>query len=198
MLDLYTPGHSPLHRLAPGAKLLALMAGGTALFVLDSLAVVLAALLVILALYRLAGLPLRRAWDQIRPALWILLAILVAQGFLTGWAFGAFIVLRFAALLMLAGLVTLTTRASDMIEAITRGLSPLRPLGVNPAKVGLAFSLALRFIPVLITVTREVREAQKVRGLERSVLAVAIPVAVRVLRMADDISDAIEARGYRP
>ena len=78
------------------------------------------------------------------------------------------------------------------------GLPVLRPLGVNPAKVSLALSLALRFIPVLAQITREVREAQRVRGLENSVIALAIPLFVRTLRMSDDIADAIEARGYRP
>ena len=83
-----------------------------------------------------------------------------------------------------------------LIDGIERGLPFLRPLGVNPAKVSLALSLALRFIPVLAQITQEVREAQRVRGLENSVIALAIPLFVRPLRMSDDIADAIEARGY--
>ena len=51
---------------------------------------------------------------------------------------------------------------------------------------------------MLAQITQEVREAQKARGLERSVIAVAMPVAIRTIKMADDISDAIESRGYRP
>ncbi len=101
-------------------------------------------------------------------------------------------------MLLLAGLVTLTTRSSDMIAAVERGLAILRPIGVNPAKIGLAFSLALRFIPVLAKATQEVREAQKTRGLERSILATAIPVAVRTLKMGDEIAQAIDARGWDP
>jgi biotin transport system permease protein len=73
----------------------------------------------------------------------------------------------------------------------------LRPIGVNPDKVSLAISLALRFIPVLGRITMDVREAQKARGLERSVIAVALPVAIRAIKMADEISDAIDSRGYR-
>ncbi len=73
-----------------------------------------------------------------------------------------------------------------------------KPIGVNPDKVSLAISLALRFIPVLGRITTEVREAQKARGLERSVIAVAMPLAIRAIKMADDISDAIDSRGYRP
>lgn len=197
MLDLYAAGTSPLHRLPPGAKILGLMLGGSVLFVFDNLPVVVAFLAVVLVLFKVAGFTPRQMWAQLRPTLWILGLLFLVQLYISGIALASFVVLRFAALLLLAGLVTLTTRSSDMIDAITAGLRFLRPLGVNSAKVGLAFSLALRFLPVLATITQEVREAQKTRGLERSILAIAIPVAIRTLRMADDISDAIDARGYR-
>ena len=198
MLDLYSPGHSPIHRLSPGVKILAMMAGGTGLFLVESLGIVGVALAAVIALYKIAGLSAPQVWNQIRPVLWILIFFLGLQWWLAGASVAVFVVLRLATLLLLAGLVTLTTRASDMIESLTSGLRFLRPLGVNPAKVGLAISLALRFIPVLAQITTEVREAQKARGMEHSIVAVAMPVAIRMLKMADDISDAIDARGYRP
>nr|WP_319947141.1 energy-coupling factor transporter transmembrane protein EcfT [uncultured Shimia sp.] len=198
MLDLYSPGHSPIHKLSPGVKILAMMVGGTGLFLVESLGIVAVALAAVIALYKIAGLSATQVWNQIRPVLWILIFFLGLQWWLAGASVAVFVVLRLATLLLLAGLVTLTTRASDMIESLTSGLRFLRPLGVNPAKVGLAISLALRFIPVLAQITTEVREAQKARGMEHSIVAVAMPVAIRMLKMADDISDAIDARGYRP
>lgn len=198
MFDLYRPGESLLHRAPAGGKVLALAALGTAAFLVDDIAVIFGALALTLYGYRACGLPMKSAWLQIRPTLWILLAIFVAQAIFNTWQLGVFVVARFALLLLLAGLLVLTTRASDMIDGIERGLPFLRPIGVNPAKVSLALSLALRFIPVLAQITREVREAQRVRGLETSIIALAIPLIVRTLRMSEDIADAIEARGYAP
>ena len=198
MLDLYRPGASPLHRLSPGPKVLVMMAAGTLLFLIESLPLTLSALVLTLALYRVAGLSLTLAAAQLRPLALIFAIFLALQWWLSGPLLALFVVTRLAALILLASLVTLTTRATDMIDMITRALAVLRPLGVNPAKVGLAISLALRFIPVLGQITTEVREAQKTRGLERSVIATALPVAIRTLKMADDISDAIDARGYDP
>lgn len=198
MLDLYSPGTSPLHRLSPGPKMLVLMIGATALFLNESLPITVGALCAVLLLYPVAQLTLNQAWQQIRPLLWIFALFFALQWWFSGIGLAAYVVLRLAALILLASLVTLTTRSSDMIETMTWALGFLRPLGVNPAKVGLAISLALRFIPVLAQIAQEVREAQKARGLERSVLAVAMPVAIRTIKMADDISDAIESRGYRP
>jgi biotin transport system permease protein len=198
MFDLYRPGTSFLHRAPAGGKVLALAVLGTLAFLIDDIHIIFAGLAVTLTLYPVCGLPMRSAWSQIRPTLWILVAIFIAQVIFNSWQLGLFVVARFAVLLLLAGLLTLTTRASEMIDGIERGLPFLRPLGVNPAKVSLALSLALRFIPVLAQITQDVREAQRVRGLENSIVALAIPLFVRTLRMSDDIADAIEARGYAP
>lgn len=197
-LSTFRPGCSPVHRLPPGLKLAALAAAGTAAFAVDRAEVALAILAGALLLYRVAGLALAVAWEQVRPALWIVLLLLAVQAALDHWTTGVLVAARLAALLLLASLVTLTTRSSAMIEALERGLSWLAPLGVNPGRASLGISLALRFIPVLAAVTAEVREAQRARGLEGSVLAVAVPVVVRALKMADDVAAALEARGYDP
>ncbi|WP_197918750.1 energy-coupling factor transporter transmembrane component T family protein [Thiosulfatihalobacter marinus] len=198
MLDLYSPGTSVLHRLPPAPKLLALMIGATVMFLNENLLLTAAAAMAVLALYLLAQLSLKQALAQLRPLVWIFAIFFVLQWVFSGLELAAYVVLRLAALILLASLVTLTTRSSDMIDTLTRALRILKPIGANPAKIGLAISLALRFIPVLAQITADVREAQKARGLERSVIAVAMPVAIRTLKMADDISDAIESRGYRP
>ncbi|WP_270731788.1 energy-coupling factor transporter transmembrane component T family protein [Shimia sp. Alg240-R146] len=197
MLDLYSPGKSILHRMTPGPKMLLMMASATALFINESLPLTAAALIATLLLYRVAGLPLKTALAQVRPLLWIFVLFFAIQWYFSGLELAAYVVLRLAALILLASLVTLTTRASDMIDTMTRALTLLKPLGVNPDKVSLAISLALRFIPVLGRISAEVREAQKVRGLERSVIAVAMPMAIRAIKIADDVSDAIDSRGYR-
>ncbi|MBP8265030.1 MAG: energy-coupling factor transporter transmembrane protein EcfT [Zoogloea sp.] len=197
-LSEYIPGTSPIHKARPGVKIASLAVLGTLLFIFTRLDLSVAALAGTLLLYRLAGVSLSTMWAQLRPAVWIIAILFVVQLIMDHWITGLLVVVRLAALLLLASLVTLTTRSSDMIDALEMGLSWLRFLGLNPGKVSLGLSLALRFIPVLATITGEVREAQKARGLDRSIIAVAVPVIVRTLKMADDISAAIEARSYDP
>ncbi len=96
----------------------------------------------------------------------------------------------------MAVLVTFTTRVSDMIETVERAIAPLAPLGVNPAKVSLTLSLALRFIPLLADRYTEIREAQRARGLDRNIFALLMPLMIKTLKMADNLTEAIEARGY--
>ncbi|KAA1195442.1 energy-coupling factor transporter transmembrane component T family protein [Photorhabdus heterorhabditis] len=197
-LSGYEHGSSFVHRASPGLKIVSLIILGTLLFVVPRIELSVAALAGIILLYLLARISLKTAWAQLRPAMWVLLLIFIVQVFLHHWTVGVLVVVRLVSLLLLASLITFTTRTSDMIDALEKGFGWLYYFGVNPGKVSLALSLALRFIPVLASITGEVREAQKARGLDKSVIAIAVPVIVRTLKMADDISAAIDARSYDP
>lgn len=195
MIDgIYVRGDTVLHRMPAGAKLLALFGIGTVVFLIDDLAVIGALFLAVAAMLAWLGMPRAALVAHAKFLLPLFAVILVAHGFLTDWTTGALVILRFAALIGVATLVTMTTRTAAMLDAIEFGLDPLRRFGVDVGKVSLGLSLALRFIPVVARITAEVREAQRARGLERSVVALVLPVIVRLLRMADDIAEAIDAR----
>ncbi|MEX6505468.1 energy-coupling factor transporter transmembrane protein EcfT [Jiella sp. M17.18] len=191
---LYRPGTSAVHRTRASAKLVALAVFGTVLLSLPSLWPGLIGIGLVGLGYVVARLPARSAFAQIRPALFVLAILFLAQLWLEGLAPAAILVLRFAALILAAGLVTLTTRAADMVAAIERLLAPLSHLGIDAGKVSLAISLAIRFIPAVAAVVEEVREAQIARGRSSSTLALAVPVIVRLLKMADAVAEAIDAR----
>jgi len=195
---VYVHADSPIHTLRPGIKLLALVALSTAIVLVADVRVVLAGLVVTVALYRLAGLPLALCWTQIRPLLPIIAILGVVQFFTTDIFGAVLVVARLSMLVLLASLVSITTRVSDMIDTIGRATQPLAYLGISPTRIGLTISLALRFIPLIAEQLEEVREAQRARGLERSFHALIIPLMVRTLKMATEIGDAIEARSFDP
>lgn len=195
-LALYIHRSSPLHRLAPSVKVAVLIAAGIGVFFIESLPWLAGVLIVVILLYGLARLPPATVIRQLRPIALLIGIIFVFHGIFTTWTLGLLVVLRLAVLVLLGMLVSFTTRVSDMIETIERGLAPLALVGIDPAKVSLALSLALRFIPLLYEQVQDIREAQRVRGLERNFTAIAVPLLVRTLRMASDLTDAIEARGF--
>ena len=196
MLSLYVPGDSFVHRLPAGAKLLILFAGSMALFAVSGIPVHAGELLVVAGLFRVARLPWRDTLHQLRPALIFLVPIFLFHVFITDWVLGLETVLRILVLLLLAVLVTLTTRLSDMIDVLERAIRPLRHVGINPSKVGMMLSMVIRFIPLMMREAQEILEAQRARGLDRSAIALLVPLLIKTLKMADDLSDAIEARGY--
>ena len=194
-LGLYIPGESPLHRLPAGSKLLLMALAGAGSVFLDHWWQVLAALLIVLACYPLAGLPLRVAARQVGPLLWVVGLVAVFHVVVNGWEPALVFVGVITSLVLLAALVTLTTRTTDMIDAIVRGLGPFRRLGVHPERVGLLLALSIRSVPVVVGLAEEVRDAQRARGLTASPRAFAVPLIVRALRHADALGDALVARG---
>ncbi|WP_033070557.1 energy-coupling factor transporter transmembrane component T family protein [Thalassospira australica] len=193
---LYIDGTSALHRAAAGAKILAMIALGTGVFLIPDWPVVAFVLATVVLLYPVSGFGPRIIWAQIKPILWLLVIFFAVQMWLNDWQAAVLVVTRIAAIVMFASLVTLTTKTSDLLAALERAMLPLRPIGVNPEKVSLAISMVLRFIPVIATVASEIRDAQRARGLDRSIVAMVVPLIIRTLKMADDVADAIDARSF--
>lgn len=197
-LGLYLHRVSPVHAVPAGAKMLALLAAGTGLLLFPSLPVLSGALVATLGLYALARLRPREVAPVFRLSAFVLVPLFALHALVSGWESALGAVLRLAVLVLLATLVSLTTRASDMLDALERALRPLARFGLNPARLGLLLSLTLRFIPLLATWLREIQEAQRVRGLDRNPVAVLVPLLVKILRTADTLADAIDARCFDP
>lgn len=194
MTGLYSAGHSLIHRLPAGFKLLLLCGAGIGLFYITEWRWMLVGFASCLALYPVAHIPMRLLLRQLYTLSWLIVLLAFFQWWTQDWQTAITSSARLLTLLLLANLLTLTTRTTDSIDALTHALAGLRLIGLNPERISLTISLTLRFLPVIIEVTHEVRAAQKARGLEFSLLATAVPVIVRTLKMADDIADAIDAR----
>jgi biotin transport system permease protein len=184
-----------VHRARAGAKLLALLAVGAGSVFLDRPWQVAAAIGAVLATYLVAGLSLGVALGQVKPLAWVLGFLALFHVVVSGWERASEVVGVIVMLVLLAGLITLTTRTSAMVEAIVFAAQPLRKLGVEPERLGLLLALAIRSVPVIAGLAAEVRDAQRARGLTASPRAFAVPLIVRSLRHADALGDALIARG---
>jgi biotin transport system permease protein len=195
VIGLYRAGHSPLHRAPAGVKLLALLALSTALVLVGTPSAVAVALPVVAAVYALAGFGPRTAWQQVRPLRWFVLVLVPLQWFNGGWRSVVVVVGTLALTVAAAALVTLTTRVSDLLDVVERLARPLRPLGVDPERLALLLALTIRAVPVIAGTAAEISQARRARGLERSPRALLVPLVVRTLRHADQLGDALAARG---
>jgi biotin transport system permease protein len=195
VIGIYVPGTSVLHRARPGVKLAGLAGVLAVLGVVRTPVVVAAASLLVVILTVVAGVGVRRLAAQLRPVLPALVVVGALQAWLAGPPQALVVVGSIAVAVAAAGLVTLTTRTSDLLDALVAALRPARRLGVDPERVALVLALAVRSVAVLADVAREVREARAARGAERSLRAFAVPFVVRSLRYADRLGEALAARG---
>lgn len=112
-------------------------------------------------------------------------------------------------LLVMAGLqlVTATTTPAAMGDALAWWLTPAARLGLPVAEVALMLTVSLTFVPVLRGEFERIVRAQAARGAPftasnplrraRAVVPVLLPLFTALLRRADELSEAMEARGYR-
>lgn len=119
-----------------------------------------------------------------------------------------FIVSRLILMIMITTLLTATTAPLDLTLGIEDLLNPLRKIGVPAHEIAMMISIALRFIPTLIEDTQRIMNAQASRGVDlqegklkekiTGVVSMIIPLFISSYHRAEDLADAMEARGYYP
>ncbi|WP_426243953.1 energy-coupling factor transporter transmembrane component T family protein [Nocardioides sp. LHG3406-4] len=195
LLGIYRPGHTVLHRLPAGAKLLTLMAVAIVVVVVRGPVSAAAFVAAALTLAGWSGMGVRATLRALRGIL--VVAVLMAA-YLTWqqtWQRAVESVLDLVALVLMATVLTVTTPIDQMLDTITRALGPLRRVGVNPEMVALAFSLMIRAVPTTIEIAGETRDAAVARGLQRDPRARLTPLVVRVVAHARSTGEALHARG---
>lgn len=195
LMGLFRPGDSVVHRLPASVKLVVLVVAGVASVFVDAPATAVAALALIAVCYSLSGVGARSLWVGVKSLMWVALPLLAFQAFAVGWERAVVIVGVIAALVLLANLVTLTTRTSELVDVVVGVAGRLTRLGVRPERVGLMLNLTIRAVPLVADLANKVREAQLARGQTLSARAFAVPLVVGALRRADQIGEALAARG---
>jgi energy-coupling factor transport system permease protein len=118
-------------------------------------------------------------------------------------------VLRLLEFMILISLLTLTTRTTELTHGLERLLSPLERLGFPAHELALVFAISLRFAPTLARELERLMKAQASRGADfgeqgrlgfvrrtRNLLPLLVPLFLSALRRAEDLTLAMEARGY--
>lgn len=197
MLSLTSPHHTPAHDWRAGPKLAGLAALTFALFLpapgLPALGLALATLGLACAIARAWGL--FPDWARLYRPLWPFAVLLIVWHGVTRTPLdGAVILVRMAAAVGAANLVTMTTRLSDLQALV---LWAARPFGrFLPAKaLSLAIALMIRFIPVMADRGSQLAAAWRARSPRRPRARLIAPLALSALDDADHVAEALRARG---
>ncbi|WP_243073943.1 energy-coupling factor transporter transmembrane protein EcfT [Microbacterium sp. SS28] len=203
MLTLYRPGDGRLHRMPAGRKTLLVLAVVLGISFLPSTwwGAGVAASVTVLA-YAAAGLGdgmlgLRDLAHQVFALRWILAFTLVSQLIFLGPEPAVANTTRIVAAIVVSALLVLTTRVTELLDALERGLRPLERLRLDSQRAALMLTVTLTTIPVLARLAREVRDAQRARGAGRSLRTFAVPFLVLASKHAFELGDALTARGVR-
>jgi len=224
VIGQYVPSNSFVHKLDPRSKLIfSFFYIFLIFFVKDLTGYGLLFILLVIAIFS-SKIPISFYIRGTIPILWMVLFttilhltmtdggdILLQTKWLTIYSEGVyqaiFIGIRLLMLVLIAVILTLTTSSIDLTMGLEKLLYPLSKLGLPIHELALMMSISLRFIPTLLEETEKIMKAQKARGANFdsgpiykriiSMVAIIIPLFINAFKRADDLANAMEARGYR-
>lgn len=196
MLSFESPVPTLWHRIPVGWKLAGVVFSTVFLFVLDSLWVQSIALITCGILYVIGGREFFMAGVLRLRFIWPFLLVILIWHTLSNTAMQGFVIsLRLIAILGISNLMTMTSRLSDLLGLIHRGLMPLRRLGANTRPIEIAVALVVRFTPVFIDKGRALGDAWRMRSCKKSGWRIVFPLSLAAIDDAEQVADALKARG---
>ncbi len=208
----YVNKETKIHQLDSRIKLisLVLLLGGFSQ--LNSIVSYSLAALIIFIIVHIGQLSLTNVWQAVRPMTFILLFTFGYHVLLSGDSYfsieGALIggqyVIRILLMVVLAVVLTFTTSPLALALGLERLLLPFQKIGLPVGKISLMFTIALRFLPLIVEEWQRIQVSQKARGIiattfrERITLTIKtlVPLLLSLVTRADQITLAIEARAF--
>ena len=224
-LGQYMPLDSVVHKMDPRSKIMIMLFLMVAIFIpAGVLGYVIIGIFILLSLY-LSKLNIKYALRTMKPMLWMMAFLLVinllviktgtplcsVKGF-TIYSDAVnqtlYIVVRLMLMIIITTVLTATTKPLDLTLGIEKLLKPFEKIGVPAHIIAMMISIALRFIPTLIEETQRIMNAQASRGVDlengsikekiMAILSLIVPLFVSAFDRADQLANAMEARGYDP
>ena len=119
-----------------------------------------------------------------------------------------YIILRLILMVSLTMVLTSTTKPMELTYAFEWYMYPLKLIRFPVHEIAMTLSIALRFIPTLLDETDRIMKAQSSRGVDfnhgfifkrfKAVISLIVPLFVSAIQRSEELSDAMEARGYNP
>lgn len=224
-LGQYMPLDSVVHKMDPRTKIMIMLFLMVAIFIpAGVLGYVIIGIFILLSLY-LSKLNIKYALRTMKPMLWMMAFLLVINLLVikTGTPLFSikgfiiysdavnqtlYIVVRLMLMVIITTVLTATTKPLDLTLGIEKLLKPFEKIGVPAHIIAMMISIALRFIPTLIEETQRIMNAQASRGVDlengsikekiMAILSLIVPLFVSAFDRADQLANAMEARGYDP
>jgi energy-coupling factor transport system permease protein len=208
-MGAYVNRQSAIHKLSVKLKLLAfvamivytLVSKNAVMYGVDFLIIIICTILSKLKIAEMIGF-LKRLCSN-NPVFHLGIINVSYEGFLQGLK----VVLNVVLILMWANILLCTTSPIELMNGIRFFLTPLKLFKVPVDNLTLIISVAIQFIPTLLNEASNMKKAQIARGAQfesknifkkaAAVLPLIIPIFVSAFKRADELSQALEARGYQ-
>ncbi len=220
-LGSFIPKESLVHRVPAVWKFCIFIALVVLVILSKSFLVLGGAMVALLLAVAASNIGIKHFITSMKPLVWFILFLAVLQFFMIREGnvliriFGfplydqtliimARVTLRLAVLTGLSLLLTMTTSPIALSKGIETLGKPLKIIKFPVKDAALAFSIALRFVPVFLSEFQRISDARKARGFGQesfikkiqTLTATIIPLLVSAIQHAEELGNALEIRGY--
>lgn len=219
----YYPADSILHKLDPRVKLFATLVYIITIFIARTFVQYALITLLVFMVIRLSKVPFRFMVKGIKPILFVIIFAFLMNIFFTrgtpifsvwrisiareGIEMACLMAARLILLIIGTSLLTLTSSPIRLTDGLEKAFSPLKKIGFPAHELAMMMTIALRFIPTLLEETDKIMKAQQARGADfesgnifrraKSLIPLLVPLFIAAFKRADELANAMEARGYR-
>lgn len=219
----YYPADSILHKLDPRVKLFATLVYILTIFLAKTVWQYALITLVVIAVIRLSKVPFRFMVKGIKPIMFVIIFAFLMNIFFTrgtpifsiwrisiareGIELAFLMATRLILLIIGTSLLTLTSSPIRLTDGLEKAFSPLKKIGFPAHELAMMMTIALRFIPTLLEETDKIMKAQQARGADfesgnifkraKSLIPLLVPLFIAAFKRADELANAMEARGYK-
>ncbi|WP_391206420.1 energy-coupling factor transporter transmembrane component T family protein [Psychrobacillus sp. L4] len=222
LIGQYMETNSMYHRLDPRTKILCIFMIMLSFLTLETGTSYAVATLFVFGILFLSNVPFHVFGRGLKPLFFILMFTFLYNALLTkgtiiwSWSImdvtweglenGMRYVGRIILLILLASVLTLTTKPLDLARGLEKLLAPFSKLNVPVEQFSLMIVIAIRFIPTILQELDRILLAQKARGYDMSALSlpkriyayipIIIPLLFTTIQRAEQLTYAIDARAY--
>lgn len=224
-LGSYMPMDSVVHKMDPRSKIIIMLLLMISIFISSGITGYICIGIFICFVLFLSKLSIKYAFRSMKPMLFMMIFLLVINVLVikTGipwiqWGWFSiysdaiyqtlYIVVRLLYMIIITTILTATTKPLDLTLGIEKLLKPLEKIKFPAHIIAMMISIALRFIPTLIEETQRIMNAQASRGVDldngslkeklMAILSLIVPLFISAFDRADQLANAMEARGYNP
>lgn len=199
----YIETDSILHKLNSTIKLLLIIGVSIYIFTIKDyriLHIVFGISLMLLFLTKISVMDYVRA---IKSSVSIVIITFVLNLFFSSVSYSFMISYRIFIMLIFTFIVTFTTKSMDMVYAITNIMYPIKLFGINTKEISLMIGIGINFMPILKNEYISIKEAQIAKGympsflkIKQYCICIFVPYLTNCFKRVDDISVALQAKGY--
>lgn len=125
-----------------------------------------------------------------------------------GIEMSVFVVVRLLIIITLSTILTLTTKPTDLTQALESLMRPLKKIGIDSDEFALIVSISLRYIPTIFDEANKIMQAQASRGADfsegklkdklKQVISLLIPMFIIAFIRSEELADAMGSRNFIP